>query len=240
MLKLLIADAGEGFREALAEQLRGVYRIRICREGKETLETILSFKPDLVVLDMMLPGLDGVSILQEAARRGLRPTVLAITKYANDYMVEAAGRLDVGYMMLKPCDVRATAQRIQDLAEHRNQPEVMHPDLRTTVSNTLLHLGISTKLHGYAYLREAILEMIANPCQSVTKELYPTVGKICGADKTQVERSIRSAIGKAWDGRDEALWRLYFMGSSAEELSRPTNAVFISCIADRLSMDRVI
>ena len=238
MLKLLIADTGEGFRQALSEQLRGIYRIRVCREGRETLEMLLSYKPDLVVLDMMLPGLDGISILQEAARCGLRPMVLATTKYANDFMVEAAARLEVGYMMVKPCDVKATAQRLQDLAEHIRQPVVVRPDSRTAVSNTLLALGISTKLRGYAYLREAILEMMNNPGQSVTKELYPAVGKICGATSVQVERSIRSAIGKAWENRDEAMWQLYFRSTSADKMERPSNAVFISCIADRLGMDR--
>ena len=238
MLKLLIADAGEGFREALADQLRGTYRIRVCREGRETLETLLAFKPDLVVLDMMLPGLDGIGILQEAADCGLHPMVLAITKYTNDFMVEAAARLDVGYMMVKPCDVKVTARRLQDLAEHIRQLTVVRPDMRTAVSNVLLGLGISTKLRGYAYLREAILETIAHPGQSITKELYPAVGKTCGATKIQVERSIRSAIGKAWENRDDALWRMYFQGESACKPDRPTNAVFITTIADRLDMDR--
>ena len=238
MLKLLIADAGEGFRQALSEQLRGTYRIRVCREGRETLEMMLAFKPDLVVLDMMLPGLDGISILQEAAHSGLHPMVLATTKYANDFLVEAASRLEVGYMMVKPCDVQATVQRLRDLAEHIRQPVVVRPDPRTAVSNVLLAMGISTKLRGYAYLREAILEMMHNPGQSVTKELYPAVGKLCGATKTQVERSIRSAIGKAWENRDEAMWRLYFQSAPAGSMERPSNAVFISGIADRLSRDR--
>lgn len=240
MLKLLIADAGESFRQALAERFRGTYRIRTCREGKETLDMMLAFKPDLVVLDMMLPGLDGISILEEADRCGLHPVVLAVTKYPSDYQVEAAARLNVGYMMVKPCDVKAAAQRLQDLAEHIRQPVVVRPDPRTTVSNVLLTLGISTKLRGYAYLREAILEMMDRPSQSITKELYPAVGKICDATKVQVERSIRSAIEKAWSNRDEALWRLYFQGTGVSEPERPSNAVFISCIADRLNMDRQV
>lgn len=237
MLKLLIADAGEEFRQALADQVKGTYRIRLCQEGRETLDTMLAFKPDLVVLDMMLPGLDGISILQEASRCGIHPTVLAVTKHPSDYVVESAERLHVAYMMVKPCEVKATAARLRDLAERVGQPTVNRPEPRTLVSNVLLTLGISTKLRGYAYLREAILEMVNQPGQSVTKELYPAVGKICSATKTQVERSIRNAIEKAWENRDEALWRMYFQPSAGELLSRPTNAVFITCIADRVSMD---
>lgn len=237
MLKLLIADTGEEFRQSLADQVRGAYRIRVCQEGNQTLETLLSFKPDLLVLDMMLPGLDGVSILEAIHRCGLHPTVLAMTKWPTDYMIQAASRYGVGYMMVKPCDVKATAARLQDLAEQLDLAEMARPDSRTIVSNILLSLGFSTKLRGYAYLREAILEMANNPGQSITKILYPAVGCICGADKIQVERSIRTAISKAWEKRDEAVWRLYFPVESDGKVVRPTNAVLITTIADRLNRE---
>lgn len=237
MLKLLIADTGEEFRQSLADQVRGAYRIRICQEGHQTLETLLSFKPDLLVLDMMLPGLDGVSILEAIHRSGLHPTVLAVTKWPTDYMIQAAGRYGVGYMMVKPCDVKATAARLKDLTERLDPTEIARPDPRAIVSNILLGLGFSTKLRGYTYLREAILEMADNPGQSVTKVLYPAVGRICGADRIQVERSIRTAISKAWEKRDEAMWRLYFPASSDGAVIRPTNAVLITTLADRLNRD---
>lgn len=238
MLKLLIADAGEDFRRALAEQVRGEYRIRVCQEGHETLEMLLAFKPDLLVLDMMLPGLDGITLLQEAARVGVRPVVLAVTKFNSDYMVGAAGRLGVGYMMVKPCDVKAAASRLRDLSEHVDEVVVSRPDPRTEVSGILLALGISTKLRGYAYLREAILEMMNRPGQSITKELYPAVGKLCNATGTQVERSIRSAIEKAWKNRDEAIWKLHLCVENGELPERLTNSEFITRIADRLGMER--
>lgn len=238
MLKLLIADAGEEFRQTLAEQVGGIFRVRVCQEGNQTLDMILAFKPDLVVLDMMLPGLDGISILEEAARCGVCPAVLAITKYPSDYMVEAAARCGVRYMMVKPCKIGATLARLQDLAEHLEKPAVSRPEPRTEIANILLSLGFSTKLRGYAYLREAILEMANCPGQSMTKELYPVVGKICGATASQVERSVRSAIQKAWDGRDDALWRLYFPAGASGMLERPSNAVFITAIAERMSMRR--
>ena len=237
MLKLLIADNGEEFRQSLADQVRGMYRIRVCQEGHQTLETLLSFKPDLVVLDMMLPGLDGVTILETVENSGLHPTVLAVSKYPTDYMVQAASRYGVAYMMLKPCDVKAVAARLGDLAQMAEPAEIACPDLRTVISNMLLGLGFSTKLRGYAYLREAILEMAREPGQSVTKILYPTVGKICGANKEQVERSIRSAIKKAWEKRDEAMWRLYFPVSADGTVERPTNSECITTIADRINMD---
>ena len=81
------------------------------------------------------------------------------------------------------------------------------------------------------------METVRCPGQMVTKELYPKVGKICGASATQVERSIRNAIGKAWEQRDEAAWRQIFQPASGGVLERPTNAVFISCIAERIGLE---
>lgn len=237
MRKLLIADSGEEFRVAMAAQTRGYYRICVCQEGTEALQAMLSFKPDLAVLDMMLPGLDGVTILQEARDVGIRPQVLAVTKYASDYLVESAYRLDVGYMMVKPCDVKAVLARLSDLSQRLDSTAAAHPDPRTAVSNMLLSLGISTKLRGYLYLREAILESMRAPGQMITKELYPKVGKLCNASPTQVERSIRSAIGKAWSKQDEAMWQNLFGTDGDGNSIRPTNAVFISVVAERLGMD---
>ena len=237
MRKLLIADTVEEFCLALADEFRGSCRIKMCHDGQETLNLILSFKPDLLVLDMLLPGLDGITILEEAAALGVRPVVLAVTKDPSDYVVRSAARLGVGYMMVKPCQIKATVARLRDLAEYLQPQEVARQEPRMVVANVLLTLGISTKLRGYAYLREAILEMMSSPGQSVTKVLYPAVGKICDASNTQVERSIRSAIQKAWDRRDEAVWRQHFQVSPAEPITRPTNAEFISRIADRISMD---
>lgn len=235
--KLLIADSVEEFRVALAAQTRGLYRVCVCQDGRETLREILDFKPDLVVLDMMLPGLDGISVLEEVQKAGLRPQVLATTKFFSDYLAESSHRLGVGYMMVKPCDVKAVTERLSDLADRLDSGSAAHPDPRTAVSNMLLALGLSTKLRGYGYLREAILETLRCPGQMVTKELYPKVGKLCDATGTQVERSIRSAIGKAWEGRDETVWRSIFGAGSGGTLARPTNAVFISVIAERMTMD---
>jgi two-component system response regulator (stage 0 sporulation protein A) len=237
MQKLLIADAVEEFRQALAEEFRGAYRLRVCREGRETLEMILAFKPDILVLDMMLPGLDGVSILEEVSKAGLHPTVLAVTKLPTDYVVNAAVRLGVGYLMVKPCNVKATVERVRDLSQQVEIAAATPPDPRTEVSNVLLSLGFSTKLRGYHYLREAILEMLRAPGQSVTKELYPAVGKLCDATGIQVERSIRNAISKAWERRDESLWQMYFLKGAGDLLKRPTNAELISAIANRLALD---
>lgn len=235
--KLLIADVVEEFSEALADRVRGTYRIRVCKEGRETLEMLLAFKPDILVMDMLLPGLDGVTILEEAHRAGIRPVVLATSKMQTDYIVRSAERLEVSYLMIKPCDIKATAERLRDITEQLQTPAVSRPEPRMEIANILLAMNFSTKLRGYNYLREAIAEYMEHPGQSVTKELYPMVGKLCDASGCQVERSIRSAIEKAWANRDEHVWRLYFSAGVSGVLRRPTNGEFITALADHMARE---
>ena len=135
MLKLLIAEGSEEFRQALAEKLMGAYLIRVCVEGKDALETMRSFRPDLMVLDLMLPGLDGVSLLQRASDEEDPPTVLSVSCFFNDYILEALTRLNVGYVMKKPCDIDANRRlRPQKTATTRRTPAWTQCRTKTSVS----------------------------------------------------------------------------------------------------------
>lgn len=236
--KLLIAEGNEEFRLALKDALRGAYRIRSSGEGKETLSLLRSFKPELMILDLMLPGLDGISLLESAAAAGIRPIVLATTRFHNEYVLEACARLGVGYVMVKPCDIPATVERLGDLSSQIGPPALTSPEPRTYVSNLLLSLGIATKLNGYGYLREAVILMSRDPEQSVTKVLYPRVAAMFHCKSTHVERSIRSAIESSWKRRDDRIWHLYFRPGADGEIPKPTNAEFISRLADSLRLNQ--
>lgn len=235
--KLLIAEGTEEFRLALADMLRGSFQIRQCADGNQAQALIRSFRPDVMVLDLMLPGLDGISLLRWAVGEGHRPIVLATTRFVSDYVLESVNKLGVGYLMVKPCDIRATAARVCDLSARIRPAQTPMPDARSQAANLLLLLGVSTKLRGYAYLRESIVLMAKAPDQSITKELYPEVAKRCGCAAMHVERCARSAIAAAWENRDEQMWRLYFAPDSSGVITRPTNGEFISRLAGALSTD---
>lgn len=237
-LKLLIADSNEEFRLALAEALQGAYYVRSCGDGKTALSLLRSYSPDVFVLDLMLPELDGISLLQTAAVSGICPMVLALTPLVSTYVLDATEQLGVGYLIRKPCDIPATVARIGDLSKKLKPPLVTQPDPRSFVSNLLLSLGIPTKLYGYGYLREAILLTARKPGMSITKELYPAVGALCGCNKKNVERSIRSAVASAWKRRDDRIWQLYFPPGPDGIIPRPTNAAFISRLADSLQLNQ--
>ncbi len=237
MQKILIADGAEEFPMALAEMLRGEYHIRLTGEGNQTLEALRTYQPDILVLDLMLPGLDGISLLQAMEELGQKPMVLAMTRFVSPYVMEAMDRFGVGYLMMKPCDVNATLARIRDLSRRHSSPALPAPDIRTTVSNVLLRLGMPTKLRGYGCVREAILCMMREPDMSVTKELYPMVAQLCDGNTAQVERAIRGAIIAAWNTGDQRQWRRYFIAAQGAKVPKPTNAEFISRIADCLRLE---
>ena len=236
MKKLLIADTSEEFRLALQDYLQDTYVIQVCKEGNETLQMMESFRPDVMVLDLLLPGVDGVTLLQKAADRGLHPTVLATTRFFSDYVLEAMERLAVGYVMVKPCELTAVAARLTDLMQRVEETcEVTQPDMRTVVDNVLRELSFQTHPRGYAALREALLETIRSPGQQVTKTLYPTIGKLCGGNTEQVEHAIRRMIHQAWTYRNQEIWDSYFgIGSDGKTTKCPTNKVFIMTVASRI------
>ncbi len=237
---MLIADAGEEFRRTLQEYLKDDYTIRLCREGNETLQAIESYEPDVLVLDMLLPGVDGVTLLQRAVKNGLQATVLATTRFQSAYILDAVERLGVGYVIVKPCEVSAVAARLEDLMQGQREEvrEVTQPDLQTVVDNVLRELSVQTHPRGYACLRAALLEAVREPGQQVTKTLYPTVGKICGGNGKQVERAIRRLIKQAWLYRDADVWNRWFASGTECLTQCPSNKVFICTIASRILAEK--
>lgn len=231
-LKVLIADGNDAFLAELSQVLQSLYSLRICRDGVETMQLLERFAPDILVLDLMLPGMDGISLLRATARAPHQPKVLATTRFISDYVMDALDHLQVGYVMVKPCDIHAIAARIADLSRlslpHRVQPAGQ----RDTASHLLLTLGVQTKRKGYRCLQEALLLKQHDPGQSITKELYPAVAAVCGSSALRVERAIRCAIEDAWEKRNETVWQLYFPVQTGATHRRPTNAAFISRLAD--------
>ena len=229
--KLLLAEGNEELAMALEEGLRGRYTLRMCRDGQTALQLVHTFRPDILVLDLMLPGLDGISILQKITEEDLRPMVLATSRYYSDYIVEAMERFGVGYLIVKPCDAQATIDRIGDLTSRIRQPRITRPDPRDAVSNLLRHLRMRGKLKGFRYLREAIVLMAQDPDQAITKELYTEVARRFNTGHKQVERCIRTAIDEAWQVRDERVWLQYFPYGAGNQPVRPSNGEFIARLA---------
>lgn len=225
---LLIADSNPRFSHDLAEALKGRYCVHCCCTGKQAMELLRSLKPEVLVLDMMLSELDGVSILQMAAQEGIFPMVLATTPLVSSYIVDVIEAMNVGYMMRQPCDPLIAAQRVTELEQHIRMPSANYHNYITGI---LRSLGFVTTHGGYRYLPIALMREAENPGQSVTKQLYPETGKRGDpkASGDQVEKLIRYAIKVAWAKGDKAVWAQYFPTGQ-----KPTNSEFIARMAELL------
>ena len=236
--KLLIADGSDALRDTLADMFRGSYQVFCCATGYEVRELLQKCAPDIMVMDVMLAGVDGISLLQWSREQGIGSRVLVTTRLDNDYVVEAAMRLGAGYVIMKPYDLSALAARVEDLSHSLQPVAAAAAGPEKQVTGMLRALGFKPKHRGFACLREAVLICAREEHQSVTKILYPEVARRCGCTASHVERNIRSAIQAAWTVRDENIWRLYFSPDSSGYIPRPTNAAVISRLADGIRMCR--
>lgn len=224
MLKLLVADMSEEFTGVLEKTLRGEFEMQICHDGETALELLHSFRPDVLILHLLLPFKDGLTVLQESS---FRPRViLALTHYLPPYAEKRAADLGVQYILFSPT-MNTLRVRLMDLIAEAQPRE------ETRVAVHLHTLGLRSNLDGYRQLCEAIPIYAKNPGMLMSKELYPAVGEIFDLpDCRTVEHSIRKAIADAWSRRNSVLWEKYFPGAT----EAPTNKVFVSKLAEMLQL----
>ena len=230
--KVLIADSSRIFTDALSGILQAKYQVMICADGKTAMESLTSWQPDVLILNLMLPYVDGITLLQESQFHP--PVILAITMHMTAYVEQAVSALGIDYTMIAP-SVGAVARRLEDLLESYSASSD-DEDIHAQVLHHLHLLNFPTHLDGYRQLCLALPLFVENPNQFLTKELYPEVAKRYGCkDGRSVEHSIRKAICAAWKQRDNATWRKYFSLGPRGKIPCPSNKVFICRLAEILS-----
>lgn len=234
MRKLLIADGIEESRQALEALFRDRCEVRTCADGEKAMAMLRDFEPDILVLDLMLPKTDGLSLLQNLRQWEMKPMILAQTSLASPYVMERLQKLEVDYVMQKPCQMQALEVRICDFLAQLQESAPKQPSKEQMIVGVLMSLSFPAKLDGYSYLTEAIPLYARDPSQSITKELYAAVGRLRNKEASLVERSIRSAIDKAWRDRDEQVWKRYFRPAPDGTVPRPSNGAFIARMAQLL------
>lgn len=220
MLKLLVADMSQEFTDALQKVLGNEFEMQICQDGETALELLHYFQPDVLVLNLVLPFKDGLTVLQESAHKPR--VILAVTHILPPYAQQRALELGIQYIMFTP-RVDALRVRLMDMVAETQPRE------ETRVAVHLHTLGFRTNLDGYRQLCVGIPIFAKNPGMLLSKELYPAIGEIFGLpDCRTVEHSVRKAITDAWARRDIIVWEKYFPGAS----EAPTNKAFISKLAE--------
>ncbi len=237
MHSIFVADASEDFRLTLTEQLRQEYMVYDCDNGQTALEALYRQRPDVLILDLMLPGIDGLAVLEAVARTGLNPITIVTSRFISDYLIDALSRFRVDYVLVKPCSVPVIAQRVEELLMLHKPSQISYPTAESVVTTEMYGLGIPTNLTGFEQARLGIMMLAQNPGQSVTKVLYPAIAAM-STQKTSagsVERNIRTAIHAAWCHHNDQIWCQYFPATPDGKIPRPTNTQFLTRLADAVS-----
>lgn len=260
-ISVLIADDNKEFCSILNDYLlnqKDIVVTGIAKDGREALELIQQKQPDLVVLDIIIPHLDGLGVLEKLNGMDLdkMPRVIVLSAVGQDKITQQAITLGADYYVVKPFDMDIFTKRIREMfntqdvetkrrsvstqvVEREAAATSRGPiDLETEITSIIHEIGVPAHIKGYMYLREAIT-MVVNDMEllsAVTKELYPSIAKKYNTTASRVERAIRHAIEVAWGrGQVDAINKL-FGYTVHNEKGKPTNSEFIAIIADKLRL----
>ena len=263
-IKVLIADDNYDFGITLQKFLSNDEEIEVVgvvRDGEDAYAQIINKKPDIVLLDVIMPHLDGLGVLEQLSKTQLlqRPICIMVSAVGQDKITQKAVALGADYYIVKPFDITLLIQRIKDIKyfkpEEQKQQIVSGKELKAQyihvkdgnekenlealVTNIIHEVGVPAHIKGYQYLREAIIMVVnnINMINQITKELYPEIAFKFNTTPSRVERAIRHAIEVAWGRGDQKVVESIFGYTVSAQKGKPTNSEFIAMIADKLRLE---
>ena len=249
-VRVLLADDNKEFCQLVGEFMSrqsDLELVGVAENGVEVLELINQQRPDVLILDVIMPHLDGIEVLERLSReqREGRPKVITLTAFGQESLTQRMHALGSDYYILKPFSLDVLAQRVRQLVSAPEaagtiaSPSVTARPMDIEVTRIIHEVGIPAHIKGYLYLREAILMVIDDVelLSLVTKELYPSVARKYKTTPSRVERAIRHAIEVAWNRGNLTAIHKIFSHTVSKERGKPTNSEFIAMVADKLRME---
>ncbi|NEZ46293.1 sporulation transcription factor Spo0A [Clostridium niameyense] len=261
-INVIIADDNKEFCNILSDYLlnqRDIVVTGIANDGVEALKLVEEKKPDLIILDIIMPHLDGLGVLEKLNSMDIEPLprVIVLSAVGQDKITQRAITLGADYYVVKPFDMDVFTKRIRQMFnntitdEETKKPVTINDvpqqvsitknepvDLEQEITDIIHEIGVPAHIKGYMYLREAIT-MVVNDMEllsAVTKELYPSIAKKYNTTASRVERAIRHAIEVAWSrGQIETINKI-FGYTIHNDKGKPTNSEFIAMVADKLRL----
>ena len=264
-ISVLIADDNQEFSHTLSNYINSqddMEIIGMAKDGNEAVEMIANIEPDVVLLDVIMPHLDGLGVLERvnSMSSNKRPICIMLSAVGQDKITQKAIMLGAEYYVVKPFDIELLIKRIREIkffkpneggnnfiTKDRRQPYIdinnkdgnKEDNLEALVTNVIHEVGVPAHIKGYQYLREAIM-MVVNDIDvinQITKSLYPKIAYKFNTTPSRVERAIRHAIEVAWGrGQQEVVEKIFGYTISAAK-GKPTNSEFIAMIADKLRLE---
>ena len=242
LTKVILADANEEFRILLEDTIEKTGEFTVVGStgnGAELMEMVHQLQPQMVIMDLILPGLDGFGVLSQLQTMDdSMPKVFVTSNFSNETTVSRAMDLGVYFFLPKPVSEQSLLEQMRKAAAPQEELAVQEPALEGRVTAIIHEIGVPAHIKGYQYLREAIMIAVndMDVINAVTKVLYPSVAKAFNTTPSRVERAIRHAIEVAWDRGDLETLQHYFGYTVNSAKGKPTNSEFIALIADRLQL----
>lgn len=258
-IKVVIVDDNERILNLLDEILSEDPEIKItgrAKDGLTAVDIIRSVIPDVVLLDMIMPNLDGIGVMETILKGEYplkKPQFIIVSAVGHERLTDQAFAAGASYYIMKPINPEVILEKVHRI--YNESTDSFVPVIVQTVSEeitsydtsildehvtaTLHELGVPANIMGYQYLKDAIILTIENreAVNAVTKILYPTVAKMHSTTSSRVERAIRHAVEKVWLTGNRYYMRRFFGDQALATKKQPPNSEFVAQIADLLRYD---
>lgn len=258
---IVVADDNREFCDILYDYLKGQEEFEIigfAKDGIEAIDLVLEKQPDILVLDIIMPHLDGLGVLERLNGMNLekRPRIIVLSAVGQDKITQKAIELGADYYIVKPFDFEIFIKRLKQISgipmERKTSRDYINipkepsgnidsaKSMEAKITNIIHEIGVPAHIKGYQYLRDAILMVIEDVelLGAVTKELYPSIAKKYNTTPSRVERAIRHAIEVAWSrGKVDTINNIFGYTIDTDK-GKPTNSEFIAMVADKLRLEK--
>lgn len=246
--RVLMIDDNVALVEMVKEYFKSHARIDVVLEaydGNEGFQLIQNEQSnyDVILLDLIMPKKDGLSILENMRKKAIEKKVVVLTSYNTQDMIRRVSELGINYFILKPFELGELERRIEECTEENTfnskSIDVYQNSLDISITKILHELGVPSHIKGYQYIREAVSTIYNDPkvIGGITKTLYPCLAKKFNTTSSRVERAIRHAIEISWNRGNWDLMEEIFGHSVDIDKAKPTNSEFIVTVADKLRLE---
>lgn len=241
-IKIFIADTEDEIE--ISEYFKKSNKFSVvgsAQKGSEIIKGVSLYKPDFLIMEVMLPEMDGFMVLDELKKEfgSDLPKIIFISHLSHSGFISKAMKEGVSYFMVKPVNPANLAERMKDILANSDKQHSTERGLDEKISNIFISIGIPANIKGYQFLREAVKLAVEEPeiIGSITKRLYPTIAERFDTSSSKVERGMRHAIEVAWNrGKIENINSLFGL-KIYNSNEKPTNGELIALIADKMIME---
>ncbi len=259
-LQIFLVDDSQEMLQKMKTSLNNSHLFEVigtANNGEQCLHALNGQSIDVLILDLIMPGVDGMEVLSNLKKHSIHTRhILCTTPILNDFIISQIQQYEVDYILMKPFELQSLEQRLRIICgfqakvntkdamiqvnlDEQEQQRLQKLELESEITSLLHEVGIPAHIKGYMYLRTAILETYLNVdfLGQITKVLYPEIARKYETTASRVERAIRHAIEVAWNrGNIDAIDDIFGYTISASK-AKPTNSEFIAMIADKLRLE---